>query len=291
MTILVTGATGNIGSQVVERLVGKGPKVRAFARDVSKLTVPAGVEPVQGDFMDVASMRAALQGVDTLFLINAVAPDETTQALLALDLAREARIQRIVYLSVFNSALFTDVPHFAGKYLVERAIDAHAVSATVLKPAFFMQNDLRFRDALMSGVYPWPIGSAGIAMVDVRDIADAASAELLRRDQAPNPLPPTTIELVGPDTLTGTDVAAIWTSVLGRDVQYGGDDLPAWETRAAGMMPGWLAHDLRTMYRSFHRFGMVPGDNSRATVEGIIGHPLRSYRALAQEAATEWLRS
>ncbi len=288
MAILVTGATGNVGSKVVERLAGKGQKIRALARDVSKLTLPSGVEPVQGDFLDIPSMRAALKGVDTLFLINAVAPDETTQALLALDLAREAGIRGIVYLSVFNSALFTDVPHFAGKYLVERAIDAHAIAATVLKPAFFMQNDLRFRDALMAGIYPWPIGNAGIAMVDVRDIADAAAEELLRRNRTPHPLPPTTIELVGPDTLTGEDVAAVWTSVLGHEVRYGGDDLAAWEARAADMMPGWLAHDLRTMYRSFHRFGMVPGDDSRAMLEGLIGHPLRSYRALAKEAAAQW---
>jgi len=70
---------------------------------------------------DIASMRAVLKGVDTLFLLNAVAADEVTQALATLDLAREAGIQRIVYFSVFNSALFDDVPHFAGKYLVERA--------------------------------------------------------------------------------------------------------------------------------------------------------------------------
>jgi uncharacterized protein YbjT (DUF2867 family) len=126
MTILVTGSTGNIGSQVVQRLADRGAKVRAFARDASKLKIPANVEPVQGDLTDVASVRVALKGVDTLFLINAVVPDETTQALVTLDLAREAGVQRMVYFSVFNSALFDDVPHFAGKHLVERVIDAQA---------------------------------------------------------------------------------------------------------------------------------------------------------------------
>lgn len=94
---------------------------------------------------DVASMRAVLKGVDPLFLLNAVVPDETTQVLGTLDLAREVGIQRIVYFSVFNSALFDDVPHFASKYLVERVIDAQAIPATVLRPAYFMQNDLMFR--------------------------------------------------------------------------------------------------------------------------------------------------
>lgn len=288
MTILVTGSTGKIGSQVVQRLADRGAKVRAFARDAAKLKLPAGVEPVQGDMMDVASVRRALNGSDTLFLINAVVPDETTQALLMLDLAREAGLQRIVYFSVFNSTVFDDVPHFAGKHLVERVIDARAIPATVLRPAYFMQNDLMLRDALKAGVYPQPVGSVGVAMVDMRDIADAAAAELLRREQSPHPLPRTTIELVGPDTLTGAEVAAIWASVLGREVRYGGDDLAAFETQATAMMPGWLAHDLRTMFRAFHRFGMVPGSDSRPTLEALLGHKLRSYRAFAEETAANW---
>jgi uncharacterized protein YbjT (DUF2867 family) len=289
MTILVTLSTGTIGSQVLQRLVGQSARIRALVRDdASKVKVPAGVEPVQVDMTHVASMRTALKGVDTLFLLNAVVPDETTQALGTLDLAREAGIQRIVYFSVFNSALFDDVPHFASKYLVERVIDAQAIPATVLRPAYFMQNDLMFRDALKAGIYRWPIGDMGVAIVDIRDIADAVVAELLRRERAPHPLPRTTIELVGPDTLTGAEVAAIWASVLGHDVRYGGDDLATFESQAAGMMPGWMAHDLRLMLRAFHRFGMIPGKDSHATFEALIGHPLRSYRAFAQEAAATW---
>ena len=239
MTILVTGSTGTIGSQVVQRLTGQSERIRALVRDdASKVKVPTGVEPVQGDMTDVASMRTVLKGVDTLFLLNAAAPDEVTQALVTLDLGREVGIQRIVYFSVFNSALFDDVPHFASKHLVERVIDAQAIPATVLRPAYFMQNDLMFRDALKGGIYPQPIGGVGVTMVDIRDIADAAVAELLRRERAPHPLPRTTIELVGPDTLTGAEIAAIWASVLGHDVRYGGDDLAIFESQAAGMMPG-----------------------------------------------------
>ena len=82
MTILVTGSTGTIGSQVVQRLARQSVRTRALVRDdASKVKVPAGVEPVQGDMTDVASMRAVLKGVDTLFLLNAAVPDETTQAL------------------------------------------------------------------------------------------------------------------------------------------------------------------------------------------------------------------
>jgi uncharacterized protein YbjT (DUF2867 family) len=289
MTILVTGSTGTIGSQVVQRLAGQSAPIRALVRDdTSKGKIPSGVEPVQGDMTDVGSMRAALKGVDTLFLLNAVAADEATQALVTLDLAYEAGIQRIVYFSVFNSPLFDDVPHFASKYLVERVIDAQAVPATVLRPSTFMQNDLILRDALKAGVYPQPIGGVGVSMVDIRDIADAAVVELLRRERAPHPLPRTTIDLVGPDTLTGMEIAAIWASVLGRDVRYGGDDLATYESQAAARIPGWMAHDFRLMLRAFHRFGMIPGKDSRATFEALIGHPLRSYRAFAEEVAATW---
>lgn len=288
MTILVIGSTGTIGSQIVQRLADQGAPVRALMRDSGKYKGPAGIEPVQGNMSDVASMREALKGIDTLFLLNAVAADEMTQALITLDLAREASIQRFVYFSDLNSALFDDVPHFAGKHLAERVIDTQGIPATVLRPAYFMQNDMIFKDALKAGLYPQPIGSIGLAMVDARDIADAAAAELLRRERAAHPLPRTTVELVGPDTLTGADVAAIWSSVLGQEVRYGGDDLVAFEEQAAKMMPGWQAHDLRVMLRAFHRFGMIPGQDSRATLEALIGHPLRSYRAFAEEVAANW---
>ena len=172
MTILVTGSTGTIGSQVLQRLAGESARIRALVRDdASKVKVAAGVEPVQGDMTDVASMRTVLKGVDTLFLLNAWCPTRRPRRSGHSDLAREAGIQRIVYFSVFNSALFDDVPHFAGKYLVERVIDAQAIPATVLRPAYFMQNDLMFRDALKAGIYPQPIGGVGVTMVDIRDIA------------------------------------------------------------------------------------------------------------------------
>jgi uncharacterized protein YbjT (DUF2867 family) len=151
-----------------------------------------------------------------------------------------------------------------------------------------MQNDLMFKDAIKAGVYPQPVGGVGLAMIDARDIADAAAAELLRRERSPHPLPRTTIELVGPDTLTGAEIAAIWTKVLGHPVRYGGDDLDAFETQAAGRMPGWMAHDMRMMLRAFHRFGMVPSTDSRDILEGLIGHPLRTYRAFAEESAAGW---
>ena len=288
MTILVTGSTGTIGKLILDRLAPHEIEVKALLRDAAKADFGKGVELVQGDMTDPESMRSALEGIDTLFLLNAVVPDELTQALLTLDLAREAGICRIVYFSVFNSAVFSDVPHFAGKRVVERVIDERAIPATVLRPAYFFQNDAMFKDALLGGTYPQPIGSVGLAMVDARDIADAAVSELLRRERAPSPLPRLTLEVVGPETLSGQDLAKIWADVIGREVRYAGDDLQQFEADAAGKMPGWQAHDLRLMLRAFHSHGMVPGADARKVLQSVIGHPLRTYRAFAQEASEGW---
>src|SRR3954466_871783 len=142
LTILVTGATGTVGRQVVEQLVKRGADVRALVRDAAKAKFPAGVTVVPGDLLDVDSLRSALSGVSTLFLLNAVVPDEFTQALIALNLAREAGIERIVYLSVIHSDISVNVPHFAGKFGVERMIERMGFKATILRPAYFMNNDL-----------------------------------------------------------------------------------------------------------------------------------------------------
>jgi len=283
MTILVTGATGQVGRQVVAQLVQRGAKVRALVRDVAKADFPASVEVVQGDLLDVDALRRAFSGVSTLFLLNAVVPDEYTQALIALNLAREAGVRDIVYLSVIHSERYVNVPHFAGKFGVERMIEGMGLHATILRPAYFIGNDLTIRDVITSyGVYPMPIGSKGLAMIDTADLAEVAAIELMRRTEAVEPLPLARINLVGPDTLTGADVAAIWTDVLGRPVTYPGDDTAGFEQNLRQFMPPWMAYDMRLMGEHFVSDGMVPeaGDVERLTA--LLGRPLRSYRDFAQ---------
>ncbi len=284
MTILVTGATGNVGRQVVEHLVKRGADVRALVRDPSKADFPAGVSVVQGDFLDVDSLRNAISGVSTLFLLSAVVPDEFTQALIALNVARSAGIERIVYLSVIHADVYVNVPHFAGKFGVERMIEQMDFKATILRPAYFIQNDLTVKDVITGyGAYPMPIGPKGLAMIDVRDIAEIAALELLRREQAGEPLALDRINLVGPQTLTGTDIAAIWSDVLARPIHYGGDNTEGFEQNLKQFMPGWMAYDMRLMGERFLTDGMLPeaGDVERLTA--LLGRPLRSYRAFASE--------
>lgn len=288
MTILITGASGNIGRQVVQQLVERGAAVRALVRNPSKASFPAGVEVVQGDLLDVQALRRALAGVTTLFLLNGVVPDEFTQALVTLNLAREAGIERVVYLSVIHSDKYLNVPHFAGKFGVERMLEQMGFGATILRPAYFMQNDLTIKDVVLGhGVYPMPIGAKGLAMIDTRDIAEIAAVELLERDTSqslPRPLPLKRINLVGPDPLTGADVAGIWSAVSGRAVAYGGDDTARFEKNLLNFMPGWMAYDMRLMSERFLSDGMLPQAGDVERLATLLGRPLRSYREFASEA-------
>lgn len=286
MTILVTGATGRVGRHVVDRLVARGADVRVLTRDPSKAVVPAGVEVVKGDLLDIGSLRAAFAGVGALFLLNAVAGDEFTQALVALNVARESGVDRVVYLSVLHADRFVNVPHFAVKSGAERMLEGMGFGATILRASYFIDNEARIADVICDhGVYPMPIGSKGIAMVDIRDIAEVAAIELVRRERAPGRLPIETINLVGPDTLTGADVAAIWTDVLGRPVAYGGDDPAGFERAMASVMPGWMAYEMRLMAERYVSDGLLPepGDVERLT--GLLGRPLHSYRDVATALA------
>jgi len=291
MTILVTGATGTVGRHVVDQLQKRGARVRALVRDAAKANFAPGVELALGDLLDVDALRAAFKGVSSLFLLNAVVPDEFTQALIALNLAREAGVERVVYLSVIHSELYVNVPHFAGKLGVERMIEQVGMNATILRPAYFMNNDLTIKDAVLKyGVYPMPIGGKGLAMIDARDVGEIAALELIRREESARPLPLERINLVGPDTLTGPSVAAIWSEALGRTIAYGGDNTATFEQNLRNFMPSWMAFDMRLMSERFLTEGMLPdaGDVQRLTA--LLGRPLRSYRdfvaAIAVEAQT-----
>jgi uncharacterized protein YbjT (DUF2867 family) len=292
MTILVTGATGTVGRQVVDQLLARGANVRALVRDPAKAALPAGVATAKGDLLDVDSLRSAMSGISTLFLLNAVTPDEFTQALIALNVARAAGVRKLVYLSVIHSDVYVNVPHFAGKFGVERMIEQMGFEATVLRPAYFIDNDRSIANVVTGyGVYPMPIGSRGLAMIDSRDIGEIAAIELMRREQSTAPLPFERINLVGPQTLRGSDVAEIWSQVLQKPIAYGGDDAAAFEENLRKVMPAWMAFDMRLMAERFSTDGMVPDDGDVQRLQALLGRPLRSYRDFATEVAGAEVRS
>ena len=282
MTILVTGATGRVGRHVVDQLISRDADFRVLTRDPAHAGFPAGVNVIQGDLLDIGSLRAAFSGISTLFLLNAVSADEFTQAIITLNIARECGIERVVYLSVFDAEGAVNVPHFAVKSGAERMLKAMDFSATILRPTYFIDNEIMIREVIMAhGIYPRPIGNVGLAMVDARDIAEVAAIELIRREQAAGKLPLETINLVGPDTLTGTQAAAVWADVLGRSVVYGGDNPDAFEANMAGFMPTWMAYEMRLMAERFVSEGMIPQEGDRERLVTLLGRPLRSYREFA----------
>jgi len=286
MTILVIGATGRVGRHVVDQLVKREPDVRVLTRDPAKADFPPSVEVVQGDLLDIDALRAAFSGIRTLFLLNAVTGDEFTQAIITLNVAREAGVARVVYLSVFGADEAVNVPHFAVKRGAERMLETMGFGATILRPTYFIDNDAMVKDVILQhGVYPMPIGGKGLAMVDARDIAEVAAIELIRRDAAPDTLPIETINLVGPDTLTGADVAAIWSDVLGRPVAYGGDDPSGFEANMATFMPKWTAYEMRLMAERYVSDGMIPQAGDRERLVKLLGRPLHSYRETAVRIA------
>jgi uncharacterized protein YbjT (DUF2867 family) len=285
MSILVVGGTGTVGSQIVSRLLDQGAKVQVMTRSVDKLaTLPAGVEGVVGDLADPPSLQRVFGGVESLVLITAVHPDETARGLFAVKAARKAGIKKIVFMSVVMPPGSERIPHFASKMPIEQAIKDSGVAHTILRPNNFFQNDLMFREAIVKyGVYPQPIGSAGMNRVDVRDIADAAVSSLRESGHEGK-----TYDLNGSDVLTGKGVAAVYSRYLGTEVNYGGDDLDSWAEQALEILPAWMVHDLRIMYQFFQDHGLRAEQSGMARTEPVLHHPPRSFDAFVAEAVSLW---
>jgi uncharacterized protein YbjT (DUF2867 family) len=136
MSILVVGSTGNVGSAIAEQLARRNADVYALVHN-GKHRFSQNVRTIEGDITDIPSMRRALKNVTTLFLLNPVVADELYRALLCLDLAIEAQLRGVVYLSMFNADVFLDCPHASAKYATELMIHKLQVPATILRPIIF----------------------------------------------------------------------------------------------------------------------------------------------------------
>ena len=240
---------------------------------------PAGMQVVRGNLDDAASVRHAMRGVDRVFLVVAQSPNETEQGLTAVAAARDAGVARIVYASVRLPWFSAGIPHFASKAVIEQAVRDSGIPFTILRPNNFFQNDLALADVILHyGLYPQPIGSKGIARVDVRDIADAAGIALTESGHEGE-----IFEVNGPELLTGDDVAAAYGRALGKTVQYGGDDLEAWSAAVSQALPPWLVHDLRLMFENFQRHGMPSTPHADERLRRLLGREPRSFDAFAGE--------
>lgn len=288
MTILAIGGTGQIGSLVVRKLSEEDADVVVMTQRPDTVSVPGGVRTVKGDGLEPEATRAALRGVDTVFVLSPVTPDELTRALLTLRLCFEAKVKGIVYFSMVKADELVDVPHAAAKFAGERMIETMGLPATILRPNYFFQNDANTKDALMNGAYVMPIGQAGAAMVDIRDIAEVAALELLKRERAGGPLPRDLVDIAGPQVLTANDLTAIWSEVLGKKIAYAGDNLVAFEQQTRAYASPEMAYDLALMFDAWQKIGVLPMPGAVDRLEAMLGRPLRTYRAFAEETAAQW---
>jgi uncharacterized protein YbjT (DUF2867 family) len=283
MKILVTGGTGHVGSEVVKELQKRKAEIRLLVRK-QEARPTEGVQVVVGDLLDPVSMEKALQGVDKLYLLNAVTPDELTQGLIAYDLAKKLKLKHIVYHSVFRVEHFKDVPHFASKLAIESALREFDVPFTIIRPNYFFQNDASLKDPLTkAGVYPMPLGTVGISAVDIRDIAEATAIVLTSDGHQGK-----TYNLNGPEVLSGPGVASIWSKLLGREIRYPGDNMDAFELQMRERAPSWSAFDIRMMFQGYLERGFVAESGDLETLTELLGHSPRRYEDFAREIAHTW---
>jgi uncharacterized protein YbjT (DUF2867 family) len=287
MKILAVGGTGKVGSAVIEELVKRNADVRALVRKKdAALKMPENVELAEGDLLNPPTVEKALDGVEKLYLLNAVVPEELTQALIVYSLAKKRKIRHIVYHSVFRVEHFKDVPHFAAKFAVEAALREFDVPFTIIRPNYFFQNDESLKDPLTkTGLYPMPLGLAGISAVDIRDIAEAAAIALTGSGHEGK-----TYNLNGPDVLTGPMAAQIWSELLKKEVRYAGEDMEAFEEQMRQSAPSWSAFDIRIMFQGYLERGFTAEAADIANLTALLGHKPRRYEDFARETAEAWAR-
>ncbi|MGA2098453.1 MAG: NmrA family NAD(P)-binding protein [Candidatus Acidiferrum sp.] len=283
MKILLTGGTGRVGSEVVKELQKRKAHVRLLVRKNDTPALP-GVEAAIGDLLDPVSVEKAMDGVDKLYLLNAVLPDELTQGLIAYDLAKKLKLRHVVYHSVFRVEHFKDVPHFASKLAIESALREFDVPFTIIRPNYFIQNDATLRDALTkTGIYPMPLGQVGISAVDIRDIAEAAAIALTSDGHFGK-----TYNLNGPELLSGPKIASIWSGLLAKEIRYAGEDMDAFEAQMRKTAPSWSALDIRMMFEGYLERGFAAEDGDLGTLTKLLGHTPRRYEDFARETLLNW---
>ncbi|HUL00409.1 MAG TPA: NmrA family NAD(P)-binding protein [Nitrospirota bacterium] len=287
MKILVTGCTGKVGIHVMRGLARQGVNVRCMTRNRSAaraLGLPCGVREYVADFNSPTQMSEVFDRVDAVFLLVPVGPDETKQGLVALEAARNAGVQKIVYMSVNMPTGSEVIPHFSSKIPIEKALMESGIPYTILRPNNFFQNDIVLNDVIMNnGLYPTPLGLIGLNRVDTRDIADGAINALLKTGHEG-----LIYGLHGPDRLTGRDIAKIYSLFVGRDVRYAGDDLDTWESTVKNILPIRLVSDLRIMYKFFQDHGMTASMIDLDTERELLGHMPRSFKNFVMEITYSW---
>lgn len=217
MTILITGATGNMGGEVVRQFLHQSVPIRALVRDPRKATALAdqGVELAAGDFSQVDSLDAALQGIEQAFLVMPNDPNQIELECQFIDAAQRAGVRHLVKLSVLRSG---EVPSTFQQWhrQIEQHLEASGMAWTHLRPNMFMQNMRWFIPTMVQqGAFYHSVGDAKIAHIDVRDVAAVAALCLSQPGHEQQ-----AYELTGAEAVSFDQVAAYFSEALHRPIQY-----------------------------------------------------------------------
>jgi uncharacterized protein YbjT (DUF2867 family) len=270
---VVTGATGNVGREVVTDLVGRGVPVRALVRDPSAVAPREGVELAQGDLTDPASARAALAGADGVFLL----PGYEGIA----EIARSAGARRIVQLSG-GSAGSADHSNAVTEYMnrSETEMRASGLEWTVLRPAAFMSNALRWKAQIQAGdLVRLPFANVALALVHPRDIAAVAAVAMVEDGHQSMIYRPT-----GPAALPPEEQVSILGAALGRPLRF--EAQPNDEARRDMLKTTPAAYV--AAFFDFYVNGSLDETTVRPTVSDVTGRPARTFRDWATEYAAQF---
>jgi uncharacterized protein YbjT (DUF2867 family) len=266
---LVTGATGNIGAEVVGALTAAGQRVRALVRSGRPAGLPPGVEAVAGDLNRPTSLAEALAGVRGLFLLPGY---EDMEGVVAQ--ARRAGVQRTVLLSG-SSAASGDTGNAVSAYMIrsEDAVRQSGLPFTILRPFGFMSNALRWRDQLQAGdVVVEPFADVAVAVIDPADIGAVAASALL--DPAHEGR---SYVLSGPEALTPADRARILGAVLGRALRLE----PQSNEDARAQMTSQMPVEYVDAFFDFYVDGSLDESQVQPTVREVLGREPRTFEQWA----------
>ena len=249
--ILITGATGTTGREVVEELRRLGAKdVRALVRDPARADFirEAGFETVVGDFDRPETLDAALEGVERALLLTPPSMQTFEQQRVFIEAAARAGVRHVVKFSAFGAD--AGAPEGFGKWhgQAEDLLKASGLAWTMLRPNFFMQNLLgQAKQIASDGIIAQAVGDGRASFIDTRDIAAVAARTLTEEGHAGQ-----TYVLTGPEALSYTEVAAKLSEATGREIKYVPVSPAQFrETALAAGLPEWLVSGLERLNELF----------------------------------------
>ena len=279
--IVVTGATGQAGSEVVRALAARGDRVRAFVRDpgTARRKLGEDVELAAGDLADPRSVRAALDGADALFLSCADDPRRVGWETSAIDAAVAAGVRRVVKLSAVGAEPGSPVAFWDWHGQVEEHLRASGTGWVILRSSWYMSNLLgAAAQVAAEGRLYAPAGQARVAMIDPRDVGAAAAAVLAGPGHEGK-----TYLVTGPEAITFTEVCAGLSAATGRRIEF--TDIPgdaAEQAMIGGGMPAFAAGQI---VRIFAQLRQGADRRVTPTVQALTGSAPRDFAAFARDHA------